>query len=1002
MIGIGRTKYFDELKLFIDEQGTTRPLSQLLSPDDISELNSLRQFIVHKNEYKVLSDSLKKELIQKTEGFSSFILNKDLFDEWSLQFTSQNIGIYVQDIKKIYSWKNEEEEILQSQWVSIPWLYIDDVTRFLASDKVFWSAAFDQMLLDKYQTIKSIIHSAKLKTLPIYDCITLVNSFDLKTDNVLISDWSVIKNLDTISANILLDWMEDDGTNNSFFEDYTFTHAVETNWSVVPVAEKQIFDGSESSLKEYINSIPLLQSKFTELDETLCSESRNKLGLLQGSKLLTEIILSKNFEQSLASYLPQNLTLKLIYSFLSNLPAFELQSDKTYSTNTPEHIILHSIIKNIEDINLIPEETQYAINCIRSKIFINNQPISDYDLSDAIIFGKGEERRILKLSDVLAEFKGESDVLDELIESFTGIKEKAKLRKLIFTTRRMQLDEIHRKIEAESSTYYSAHQVVYKILYKQYIGKLKWNKQDFDNHWEELKNDEQLQLEYKFFLDILLKLNLTELTDFEFIDFELKNCIDKNWAIKSEILPQWLLDWCAIEQDRRIVFLAKLGYNHINSPIVNLRQATISDYYDENSVIRYYEEVKPNMQILWNTIEWLSNFIATKVSHNITLIKQINNYIKLNTDNLKGITIPIIESIKKDGTRAYKLKSISTDSKLYVIGNDEELSHSIYKVLSKESEQMIFIDSSCGKLTSHFKSEVIKLETAVDTDLLMSDSKRWEELFYEKWEYFLKYPIFIYQGNEIPYKQVFNKTTINKYTSDLKVAIESDYYVSNVLKNDVLNNLPLNFPKDALASLKDWHYKTLQNESLLDENSFEYKENIDRLLQDRLGISKEDQNRESGNAKTHAVYFLEEEGYNVSNVNNEGAALTNIIDQNGNEVICIVRSAKGGLLYLDKEHWDMLEKEETRLVVIYPGNNPRLFKDRMELLREDLAENVLFRVPNNKNTSEIDGVFDALESDSHIILVTSEKMKENLFAKLKNKSNVQETDVAVADDNFTL
>jgi hypothetical protein len=228
------------------------------------------------------------------------------------------------------------------------------------------------------------------------------------------------------------------------------------------------------------------------------------------------------------------------------------------------------------------------------------------------------------------------------------------------------------------------------------------------------------------------------------------------------------------------------------------------------------------------------------------------------------------------------------------------------------------------------------------------------------------------------------------------------YFVSSVLKNDILNNLPLTFPKDALASLKEWHYKTLQNETLLDENSFEYKENIDRLLQDRLGISPEDQKRESGNAKTHAVYFLDEQGYNVSNVKNQGAALSNIIDPNGNEVNCIIRSAKGGLLYLDKEHWDMLKNIHTHLVVIYPGNNPRLFKDRMELLIEELAENVLFRVPNNKNTSEIDGVFDALESDSHIILVTSEKMKENLFSKLKKKSNVIENDVAIADDNFTI
>ena len=203
--------------------------------------------------------------------------------------------------------------------------------------------------------------------------------------------------------------------------------------------------------------------------------------------------------------------------------------------------------------------------------------------------------------------------------------------------------------------------------------------------------------------------------------------------------------------------------------------------------------------------------------------------------------------------------------------------------------------------------------------------------------------------------------------------------------------------------MKYWHYKTLQNESLLDEDSFEYKEGIDRLLQDRLGIPEEDQKRENGNAKTHAVYYLDENGYDVYSANNSGTALTNIIDPDGNHVDCIVRSAKGGLLYLDKEHWNMLEDDHTYLIVIYPGNSPRLFKNRLKLLEEELAENVLFRVRNNKLISDIDGVFKALESKTTLMLVTSEKMKENLFSKLKQKRNFnKEENAAVGGDKFRL
>ena len=62
---------------------------------------------------------------------------------------------------------------------------------------------------------------------------------------------------------------------------------------------------------------------------------------------------------------------------------------------------------------------------------------------------------------------------------------------------------------------------------------------------------------------------------------------------------------------------------------------------------------------------------------------------------------------------------------------------------------------------------------------------------------------------------------------------------------------------------------------------------------------------------------------------------------------------------------------------------------------------MLFRVPNSKQTAEIDGVFNALKSESHLLLVTSEKMKESLFSKLKQDNQFQkEVDSAVGGDDF--
>ena len=414
-------------------------------------------------EYQLLPDGFKNELIEKQDVFTSFILNPQLFEEWNAQFNSENLEIYVSELSLFFGWKEPETEILQSQWASIPWLYSDEENKFIESNRVYWSPAFSYLSEDKYLTIKHIFRDSELKLLPVKCCGDLVKLFDLKTDSALVTDWEKIKSLDTISANILLDWLQDDGDYNDFFENHTLIHAENETWNVVEIENARVFDGSDLPLKTYINSEEDLKERFKELDKALCSNGRYKIGLLQGDKLIDAIIDSKLFTQSLASLLPQDLNWNRLEAFVKNLSEFKLFTGTDYNSNSPEHVILSLILKHVGDADPISNEIQEIIDCLRGKITINNQPMSDFDLGDIIQFGKGEEKKELKLSDVLEEFKGESDVLDSIREAFTSISQKSKLRKIIFRTRWMTKEEICQRIEEEESLYYSVHQIVFQI-----------------------------------------------------------------------------------------------------------------------------------------------------------------------------------------------------------------------------------------------------------------------------------------------------------------------------------------------------------------------------------------------------------------------------------------------------------------------------------------------------------------------------------------------------------
>lgn len=1009
MNGIGEGKYFGELNLFNSEGDFPTPLSELLSRKDNLQIDTLRNYRICQKEFDLLPEYIKNKLIQKEAIFPLFILNSELFNNWILSFNHKNINRYVSSLKEIYSWLPKETEILQSQWSAIPWLFFDETSNFIESNDVYWSEAFFKMNEESYEILAKLFYKTKLKVLPNKFCGDLIKLFNLNTNSMLVEPWDVIKQIDTHTANTLLDWMEADGNYGDFFDNFTLVSDSEM-WDIVAVENYKVFDGENTQLKTYIRSIKELKLKFKELNSSLSSQNRVKIGLLQGDKFLKAIIETKLFDQDLAKHLPAKSEWKLIETFITNLSVFKLQTDVEYDSNSAEHILVNQILKHVEETDNFPYEISNLIVQFRGKIKIDDQPIRDFDLSDVIRFGKGEDRKELKLSDVLEEFKGESDVLDKIIESFVGITNKTKLRKLIFKTRKMDYEEIANRIEENELAYYTVHQVIFQHLIDLYVGPTTWKKEEeFDVYLFVKESFNELVDSYILFMNLIYELQLDKI-DFKYFGIhgeetmDIKKCVLNTYAIESEKLRSWLINWIQVDSKNRLDFITKLGFNGSESSIVKLRKSALAENYNENEIIRYFDESKSNISLLRNTIKWLSDKSSKIVTKNIKLIQLINDIgiIKINYQG--KLDIPIISDVNKNEIRSYSIVSLEKSQDVLVLKSKQEYSFEIFDKLRHEFENSVFVDESCGIFLDFFMNKkIIELEETIDFDKLFDNIIIWDAPFYVKWEFYKKYPIHIYNGNEMPYLRTFNDTTINGFTLDLKIEDEGEFYVSKILKNDILNNLPDTFPNDKLQHLKDWHYRTLEDESLLNEDTFEYKENIDRLIQDRLGISFEEQKKESGNAKTHAVYFLDSIGFDVSKVKNNGASLLNIIDPQNKTIECIVRSAKGGLLYLDKEHWDMLKKQNTCLVVIYPGNSPRLFKDREELLSEELAKNVLFRFKNTKNSNDFDGIFSALKEDTKLILVTSEKMKETIFSKLKkNNSFRSEGDSAVADDNFEI
>ncbi|WP_286419858.1 hypothetical protein, partial [Myroides odoratimimus] len=82
----------------------------------------------------------------------------------------------------------------------------------------------------------------------------------------------------------------------------------------------------------------------------------------------------------------------------------------------------------------------------------------------------------------------------------------------------------------------------------------------------------------------------------------------------------------------------------------------------------------------------------------------------------------------------------------------------IYKKL--KNSEIPFVDEYLGKLSKYFSVEIIELSNHVDFEKLISKSKLWDEVFYQKWEYYEEYPVYIYDGKDMPYLKKFKEHII--------------------------------------------------------------------------------------------------------------------------------------------------------------------------------------------------------------------------------------------------
>ena len=200
-------------------------------------------------------------------------------------------------------------------------------------------------------------------------------------------------------------------------------------------------------------------------------------------------------------------------------------------------------------------------------------------MSDLIRFGKGDNKKELKLSNVLVEYKDKSDILDVVVESFISISQKSKLRSVIFKTELMKIEEIVQRIEEDKSEYLTVYQYIFQYLFTENYPNYKWKKVD---HYACFLVGEELIENEILFLNEIYRLKITDIL------YYWEDYVDEKWALPEELAPKWMIEWLSDDYTNKLEFIKMMGYNGEDSPIVKLRKAILNENNNENEIIRYY------------------------------------------------------------------------------------------------------------------------------------------------------------------------------------------------------------------------------------------------------------------------------------------------------------------------------------------------------------------------------------------------------------------------------
>ncbi|MCC5943409.1 MAG: hypothetical protein JJT94_00625 [Bernardetiaceae bacterium] len=440
-----------------------------------------------------------------------------------------------------------------------------------------------------------------------------------------------------------------------------------------------------------------------------------------------------------------------------------------------------------------------AIIKLKNKISIDSDSLDKYEYTEAVLMPHYSSKK-LKLSELLPQYKGKSDLLQKVIQELKDSSKFSDSEPKFFTLKDKPIADIDNEISHISHIDQLAFVVSYAIKNKQPIAR-------------SISNSFDLKTILNRFYE--LDLHGYTNTNYEIPNFYPKQYIlasesEQKYLIHSEFLPKeadaWRLEKPK-EADNRNDFLHKIGIDKKRQYLIAYRKDLLQGKADVKKIEDFVK--KDSNYFANNTMKWA---VAQKEFTPPTILsekhkKAIQEFIDKQLDN-KVLPEYLLEIAKFENSKFQYRLTVRSELKYFIVRSSNDSDKDLFwKGCTKHN--LKFFDAKYSSHKEFLKQQgKVELETYKEFNTAMDKSEEWTHEGYKTWIKENKnagYNIYL-PGKKISYKY-FLKSDVQGFSKEIESRNDENIGFNETEKNIFIHKNIIEVGNDPLNIIRQPEHK---------------------------------------------------------------------------------------------------------------------------------------------------------------------------------------------------